>query len=109
VPRSTTQRIDDNEGEREEGNPAGPAGVQEDGYEFKTLPGVGGTNNNPDLLDLSIMRRRVLMLWSVFVILLLTWILGVVTSTTIGGFIHVLLVLALIVALIRIFMGRSPV
>ncbi len=49
------------------------------------------------------------MLWTIFVILLVLWILGMVTSYTLGGFIHVLLVLALIVALIRIFSGRSPV
>ncbi|RPH37359.1 lmo0937 family membrane protein [bacterium] len=49
------------------------------------------------------------MLWTIFVILLVLWILGMVTSYTLGGFIHVLLVIALIVALIRIFSGRSPV
>jgi len=49
------------------------------------------------------------MLWTIFVILLVLWILGMVTSYTLGGFIHVLLVVALIVALIRIFSGRSPV
>jgi hypothetical protein len=49
------------------------------------------------------------MLWTIFVILLVLWLLGMVTSYTLGGFIHVLLVIALIVALIRIFSGRSPV
>jgi hypothetical protein len=49
------------------------------------------------------------MLWTIFVILLVLWILGMVTSYTLGGFIHVLLVIALIVALVRIFSGRSPV
>lgn len=49
------------------------------------------------------------MLWTIFVILLVLWILGMVTSFTLGGFIHVLLVIALIVALIRIFSGRSPI
>lgn len=49
------------------------------------------------------------MLWTIFVILLVLWILGMVTSYTLGGFIHVLLVIALVVALIRIFSGRSPV
>lgn len=49
------------------------------------------------------------MLWTIFVILLVLWLLGMVTSYTLGGFIHVLLVLALIVALIRIFSGRTPV
>lgn len=49
------------------------------------------------------------MLWTIFVILLLLWLLGVVSSYTLGGFIHLLLVLALVVMLIRIIQGRSPV
>ena len=49
------------------------------------------------------------MLWTIFVILLVLWLLGLVSSYTLGGFIHVLLVIALVVALIRIFSGRSPV
>ncbi len=49
------------------------------------------------------------MLWTIFVVLLVLWILGMVSSYTLGGFIHVLLVIALVVALIRIFSGRSPV
>ena len=49
------------------------------------------------------------MLWTIFVLLLLLWLLGVVTSYTLGGFIHILLVLALVVMLIRIIQGRSPV
>ncbi len=49
------------------------------------------------------------MLWTIFVILLLLWLLGVVTSYTLGGFIHVLLVLALVVMLIRIIQGRNPI
>ena len=49
------------------------------------------------------------MLWTIFVILLVLWLLGVVSSYTLGGFIHVLLVLALVVLLIRVIQGRSPV
>lgn len=49
------------------------------------------------------------MLWTIFVILLVLWLLGVVTSYTMGGFIHILLVLALVVMLIRVIQGRSPV
>ena len=48
------------------------------------------------------------MLWTIFVILLVLWLLGVVTSYTLGGLIHILLVLALVVMLIRIIQGRSP-
>ena len=46
------------------------------------------------------------MLWTIFVILLVLWLLGVVSSYTIGGFIHLLLVLALVVLLINIISGR---
>jgi hypothetical protein len=49
------------------------------------------------------------MLWTIFVILLVLWLLGVVSSYTIGGFIHILLVLALVVLLINIIGGRRPV
>ena len=49
------------------------------------------------------------MLWSIFVILLVLWLLGIVSSYTLGGFIHLLLVLAVVVLLIRIIEGRRPV
>jgi hypothetical protein len=46
------------------------------------------------------------MLWTIFVILLVLWLLGVVSSYTMGGFIHLLLVVALVVLLINIIGGR---
>jgi hypothetical protein len=49
------------------------------------------------------------MLWTIFVILLVVWLLGLVTSYTLGGFIHVLLVLAIVIALIQIISGRRAV
>jgi hypothetical protein len=49
------------------------------------------------------------MLWTIFVILLILWLLGMVSSYTMGGFIHLLLVLAIVVVLIRVIQGRSPV
>jgi hypothetical protein len=49
------------------------------------------------------------MLWTLAVVLLILWLLGMVSSYTLGGFIHILLVLAVIVVLIRIIQGRSPV
>jgi len=49
------------------------------------------------------------MLWAIFVILLILWLLGMVSSYTIGGFIHLLLVLALVVLLINIITGRRTV
>jgi hypothetical protein len=48
------------------------------------------------------------MLWTIFVILLVLWLLGLVSGYTLGGFIHVLLVVAIVIALIRIIQGRSP-
>jgi uncharacterized protein DUF5670 len=49
------------------------------------------------------------MLWTVFVILLILWALGMVSSYTLGGFIHVLLVVALVVVLLRVIQGRRPI
>jgi len=49
------------------------------------------------------------MLWFIFVILMVLWLLGVVSSYTMGGFIHLLLVIALAVVLIRVISGRTPV
>jgi hypothetical protein len=49
------------------------------------------------------------MLWTIFVILLVLWLLGMVSSYTMGGFIHILLVLAIVVVLIRVIQGRNPV
>jgi hypothetical protein len=49
------------------------------------------------------------MLWTIFVILLVLWLLGIVSANTFGGFIHVLLVIAIAVVLIRVIQGRRPV
>ena len=49
------------------------------------------------------------MLWTLAVILLVLWALGLVTSYTMSGFIHILLVVALVVILIGIIQGRRPV
>jgi hypothetical protein len=49
------------------------------------------------------------MLWTVAVVLLVLWALGLVTSTSMGGLIHVLLVLAIVVVLIRVIQGRRVV
>lgn len=46
------------------------------------------------------------MLWTIAVILLLMWLLGMITSYTLSGFIHILLVVALIVVVIRLIQGR---
>jgi hypothetical protein len=49
------------------------------------------------------------MLWTIFVILLILWLLGVVSSYTLGGFIHILLIVALVVLLINVIQGRRAV
>jgi len=49
------------------------------------------------------------MLWTIFVILLVLWLLGVVSSYTMGGFIHILLVLALIALVFQLIAGRRTV
>jgi hypothetical protein len=48
------------------------------------------------------------MLWTVFVILLILWLLGLMTGYTMGGFIHILLVIAIVVVLVRVIQGRKP-
>ena len=49
------------------------------------------------------------MLWTIFVILVILWLLGMVSSYTLGGYIHLLLILAVAVVLIRIIQGRTPI
>ncbi|HXH83436.1 MAG TPA: lmo0937 family membrane protein [Candidatus Tectomicrobia bacterium] len=49
------------------------------------------------------------MLWTIFVILLILWLLGMVSSYTLNGFIHILLVIAIVVVLLRVIQGRRPV
>jgi len=49
------------------------------------------------------------MLWTIFVVLLVLWALGMVSSYTLGGFIHLLLVVAIAVVLIRVIQGQRPI
>jgi hypothetical protein len=48
------------------------------------------------------------MLWTIAVILIILWLLGLVTGYTMGNFIHILLVVAIIVVLVRVIQGRRP-
>jgi hypothetical protein len=48
------------------------------------------------------------MLWTIFVILLVLWLLGLVSSYTLGGFIHILLVIAIVVLILQLLSGRRP-
>jgi uncharacterized protein DUF5670 len=49
------------------------------------------------------------MLWTLALLLVLLWALGMITSYTLSGFIHVLLIVALIVILLRVFQGRRAI
>jgi hypothetical protein len=53
-------------------------------------------------------RKEFAMLWTIFVILLVLWLLGLVSSYTMGGFIHLLLVIAVVVLIIQLISGRRP-
>jgi hypothetical protein len=48
------------------------------------------------------------MLYTIAVVLIILWLLGLVTSTTMGGLVHVLLVIAIVVVLLRVISGRKP-
>ena len=54
-------------------------------------------------------KVRIVMLYTIALILVILWLLGLVTSTTMGGFIHILLVLAIVVVLLRVISGRRVV
>jgi hypothetical protein len=53
-------------------------------------------------------EREIIMLYTIAVVLVILWLLGIVTSYTIGGFIHLLLVLAIVAILVRIISGNKP-
>jgi hypothetical protein len=66
-------------------------------------------NNDPAIVRvvaLNQSRGKTAMLWTIAVILLVLWLLGLVTSYTLGGFIHVLLVLAIVVVIYNLITGR---
>jgi hypothetical protein len=53
-------------------------------------------------------RKVKFMLWTICVVLIILWLLGIVTGSTMGGLIHILLVIAIVVVLVRIISGRKP-
>lgn len=53
--------------------------------------------------------KRCNMLWTIFMVLLVLWVLELVSSYTLGGYIHFLLVIAIVVVLLRIIQGRRPI
>ena len=70
----------------------------------KTNKGRGNREIGPALL----FRKGRTMLWTIAVLLLLLWAAGMVSSYTLGGFIHILLILAVIAVVIRLIQGRRP-
>jgi hypothetical protein len=57
---------------------------------------------------LPFVHKEISMLYTIAVVLLVLWLLGLVTATTMGGLIHVLLVIAVVMVLLRVISGRSP-
>ena len=53
-------------------------------------------------------HKEVQMLWTIAVVLIILWLLGLVTGYTMGYFIHILLVIAIIVVLVRVIQGKKP-
>ena len=53
-------------------------------------------------------KRQITMLYTIAVVLVILWLLGLVTSYTMGGLVHVLLVIAIVVVLLRVISGRRP-
>jgi Family of unknown function (DUF5670) len=53
-------------------------------------------------------EKEIIVLGTLIIILLVLWLLGIVTSFTLGGFIHILLVVAIVVILVRVIQGRNP-
>ncbi len=104
--------------QEERGNVAGrqPAqrrhcdSVPEATFAYLTLVSIPvlGTNTDSTLAKKlgSVLGKETTMLWTIFVILLVLWLLGLVTSYTLGGFIHILLVMAIVVLVIRLVQGR---
>jgi uncharacterized protein DUF5670 len=53
--------------------------------------------------------KDITMLMTLVVVLVVLWLLGVTTSYTLGGFVHILLIIALVVVLLRVIQGRNPI
>ena len=78
------------------------------GGDLKCLTKIVFTTTCQTMTNFYRLKGETTMLWTIFVILLILWLLGLVSGYTIGGFIHILLVIAIVVVLIRIIQGRSP-
>jgi Family of unknown function (DUF5670) len=80
---------------------AGSIGEFVESFVRHKLNGSGSCDDTYDLTE-----RNKLMLWTIIVILLVLWLLGLVSSYTLGGFIHILLVIAIVVLIIQLLSGR---
>ena len=76
------------------------------GHRFCSLSASDGTMAGPLWKP---GRKENKMLWTIAVLLLILWFLGMISSYTMGGFIHILLLLAIVTVLIRVIQGRRPV
>jgi Family of unknown function (DUF5670) len=74
---------------------------------FRWLNAILGRGNNCDVTQFK--EKTMDLLMTIGIVLLVLWLLGLVTSYTLGGFIHILLVLAIIVILVRVIQGRRPI
>lgn len=66
------------------------------------------TSARETLADNFTIKKEAIMLYTIAVVLIILWLLGLVSSYTMGGFIHLLLVIAIVVVLLRIISGRKP-
>jgi hypothetical protein len=69
-------------------------------------PGKGLSNSNHSTSDAA-RKEHQEMLWTIAAVLVVLWLLGIVSAYTMGGFIHVLLVMALVVVVIQLIQGRK--
>jgi Family of unknown function (DUF5670) len=85
----------------------GPAGV---GWHGRcTIGWRVQVHSNRENTWLTLKKEKAIMLWTILVVLLILWLLGMVTSYTVGGFIHLLLVVALVILVINLLTGRRTV
>jgi hypothetical protein len=75
-------------------------------FEKKSMKDPAGVSSSEILIQA---RKDGYMLYTIAVVLVVLWLFGIVTAYTMGGFIHVLLVIAIVVVLLRVISGRSPV
>jgi hypothetical protein len=73
----------------------------------RTRPNVGDAPTGTPPAKSAESKGRWIMLWTLAVLLVVLWALGLVTSYTMGGFIHILIVLAIVVVLVRVIQGRK--